>query len=67
MKKLMFDLNDNVRVAYDKLEGDDSLFIGLEGTIEDVDVNEYNETVYGVRIEGFLDLLYFLAIELELI
>ena len=67
MKKIIFDLNDNVRVAYDKLEGNDSLVIGLEGKIEDVDVDDYNETVYGVRIEGFLDLMYFLAIELELI
>lgn len=67
MKKLMFDLNDNVKVVYDKLEGDDSFVIGLEGKIEDVDVDDYNETVYGVRIEGFLDLMYFLAIELELI
>ena len=67
MKKVMFDLNDSVRVAYDKLEGNDSLVIGLEGKIEDVDVDDYNETVYGVRIEGFLDLMYFLAIELELI
>ena len=67
MKKVMFDLNDNVKVAYDKFEGNDSLVIGLEGKIEDVDVDDYNETVYGVRIEGFLDLMYFLAIELELI
>ena len=66
MKKIIFDLNDEVKVVYDKLDGEESLFIGLEGKIEDVDVNDYNETVYGVRIEGFLDLLYFLAIELEL-
>ena len=67
MKKLMFDLNDNVKVVYDKLEGNDSFVIGSEGIIEDVAVDDYNETVYGVRIEGFLDLMYFLAIELELI
>ena len=67
MKKLMFDLNDNVKVVYDKLEGNDSFVIGLEGIIEDVSVDDYNETVYGVRIEGLLDLMYFLAIELELI
>ena len=66
MKKIIFDLNDEVKVVYDKFDGEESLFIGLEGKIEDVDVNDYNETVYGVRIEGFLDLLYFLAIELEL-
>ena len=67
MKKLMFDLNDNVKVVYDKLEGNDSFVIGSEGIIEDVAVDDYNETVYGVRIEGFLDLMYFLAIELEFI
>lgn len=67
MKKLMFDLNDNVKVVYDKLEGNDSFVVGLEGIIEDVAVDDYNETVYGVKIEGYLDLMYFLAIELELI
>ena len=65
--KYIFDLNDNVKIVYDKLEGNNSPVIGLEGKIEDVAVDDYNETVYGVRIEGFLDLMYFLAIELELI
>jgi hypothetical protein len=39
----------------------------MEGVIEDVTVNEYNETVYGLKTENNEDLLYFLAIELELI
>ena len=67
MQKIMFELNDNVKVKYDKFEGEESLYIGLEGVVEDVDVNDYNETVYGLRIEGYEDLLYFLAVELELI
>jgi hypothetical protein len=67
MQKLMFDLNDNVKVIYDKFDSEESWFIGMEGVIEDVTVNEYNETVYGLKTENNEDLLYFLAIELELI
>lgn len=67
MQKLIFDLNDNVKVIYDKFDGEESWFIGMEGVIEDVTVNEYNETVYGLKTENNEELLYFLAIELELI
>lgn len=66
MKKIIFDLNDEVKVVYDKLDGEESLFIGLKGVIEEVEINPDNETVYGIKTEGNDDLLYFLAIELEL-
>ena len=66
MKKIIFDLNDEVKVVYDKLDGEESLFIGLKGVIEEVEVNSDNETVYGIKIEGNDDLLYFLAIVLVL-
>lgn len=69
----MFNVGDNVKIVQD-IQGD--WFTGSEGVIEDVAVNEDNNTIYGIRVKKQGSNLlyeiddvvyYFLAKELELI
>ena len=56
----IFNVGDVVEVVCE-----DSFFVGIQGIIKDVLVNEHNDTVYGVEDMFESELMYFLAKDLK--